>query len=536
MEKGQRITVVRAAGFLMVTMVLSRILGYLRDVFIYTQFGQNRITDAYNAAFSIPDFLYMLLVGGALSSAFIPVFSSYIATNREKEGWEVASIIFNWVMLLLTVGVTLGCIYMPQLIHLLVPGFDGRSLEMTIVLTRIMFAQVFFMCLSGISMGILNSYKHFTTPALGSVLYNLGIILGGLFLAVPIEHFWPGYGIAGFSVGVVIGSAINFLVQVPALKKVGIRYTFSFNFMHPGVKELILLIIPVIIGLSVSQINLFINQNLASGLPEGMVAALRTAQRIMQLPIGVFAIAIAVAVFPSLTAQFARHEDEDFKATASLGLRSVVFVTVPAAVGIAVLRVPIIRFMFEFKSGAFTHASTLATAEVLLYYCIGLFAYGAIHVLSRVFYSLHDTMTPVLAGIMAIAVNIGCSLLLVRFMAQDGLALAYSIAGIINMVVLLLLWQRKRGDIDGKNLLISFSKTVLTSTLMGLVVWLASFGCEAVFGVEAKIAQIIQIAVSIPVGVGVYMLIANLLKMEEADYVNKILKRRFRRSRVTPAE
>jgi len=529
MEQGQRSQVVKAAGLLMVTMIISRILGYLRDVFIYVQFGQNRITDAYNAAFSIPDFIYMILVGGALSAAFIPVFSSYIATGKEEEGWKVASIVFNWIAIFLTICLIIGYMFTPQLIRLLVPGFDPKAMEMTVSLTRIMFFQVIFMSLSGISMGILNSFKHFTSPAIGSVLYNLGIILGGLLLAVPIETIWPGYGIAGFSIGVVIGAAANFFVQVPALRRVGLKYSFSLDFKHPGVKRLLFLMAPVFIGLSVSQINLFINQNLASMLPEGIVAALRSAQRIMQMPIGIFAIAIAMAVFPSLTSQSARGEMKEFKQTASLGIRSVIYITLPCAVGIAVLRVPIIRFIFEFSGGHFTHQATLATADALLFYCIGLFAYGAIHVLSRIFYALQDTFTPVIAAVCSIGVNIAFSLLLVHPMAQGGLALAYSLAGIFNMMFLLYLLRRKTGSIDGKVLLISFCRIAVACAVMGGVGWAGAYGSEHLFGVYNKFTQGLQLILSIGPAVVVYLAITYLWKMEESKQVFAIIGRRFGR-------
>lgn len=530
MDKEQNATVARAAGFLMITMIASRILGYLRDVFIYNSFGQNRITDAYHAAFSIPDFLYMILVGGALSSSFIPVFSSYIAKDKE-EGWRVSSIILNWVMILLFIGVAIGIAFTPQLINLLVPGFNPEAMDLTIALTKIMFLQVFFMSLSGITQGILQSYKHFTSPAVGSVLYNVGIIAGGLILAGPIEKIWPGYGIAGFSLGVVFGAMINFLVQVPSLKKVGFRYYASFDLSHPGVKSILALMVPVFIGLSVSEINDFVSQALASDLEPGMLAALKTGQRLMQLPVGVFAIAIAVAVFPTMTAHVAKGEMEEFHQSASLGLRSVLFITVPAAVGLAVLRVPIVRFMYEFKGGAFTPEATLATADALLYYCIGLFAYGAIHVLSRMFYSLQNTMTPVFASVSSIIVNIGLSIALVGPMGHTGLALAYSLSGIFNMVLLLLLLKKKTGSVDEKNLLLSFSKIILASVMMAVAVYFTAQGCQNLLGVAGKGAQSLQLAVSIGIGAVVYAFITIGLKMDEADMVKGVLLRKFRRHR-----
>ncbi|MGI5825097.1 MAG: murein biosynthesis integral membrane protein MurJ, partial [Bacillota bacterium] len=346
MDNKAKSGVLQAANILMIAMLLSRLLGYVRDIIILAKFGQNSYTDAYNAAFSVPDTLYMLLVGGALSAAFIPIFSSYIARKEEEQGWKSVSIIFNWIMLLMVIGVTLGIILAPYFVKILVPGFDAATMHLTVCLTRIMFIQVIFMCFAGISTGILQSYKNFTAPAVGSVLYNVGIIVGGLVLMRPIEHFFPGYGIAGFSIGVVLGAFLNFFVQFRALLKIGIHYRFSFDTKDEGFRELIILIIPVLIGLGAQQLNLFVNQNLASGLDPGLLTALRNAQRIMQVPISIFGIAVGVAVFPTMTGLAATDKIREFKETMTMGIRTVVFVTIPASVGIAVLSTPIIRLLY----------------------------------------------------------------------------------------------------------------------------------------------------------------------------------------------
>ena len=521
----------------MVTMLASRLLGYVRDVIILAKFGQNRLTDAYNAAFSVPDLLYMLLVGGALSSAFIPVFSSYLAKNQELKGWRSISIIFNWIMVLLILGVTCGLIFTPQLVELMVPGFDAATKEMTVNLTRIMFFQVIFMSLSGISTGILQSYRSFTAPAVGSVLYNLGIIVGGLVLSAPIEHFFPGYGIAGFSVGVVLGAMLSFFVQFHALLKIGIHYSFTFDTKDEGFRELLVLIVPVFIGLAVSQLNLFVNQNLASGLSEGMVAALRSAQRIMQVPISVFGITVGVAFFPTMTALAAKNQIEEFKASLMMGIRTVIFITIPASVGLAVLREPAIRFMFEFSGGQFTGENTEQTAYALLFYCIGIFAYSVLHTLCRAFYSLKDTKTPVWVSVTSIVVNVVFSLILVRVMNQGGLALAYSIAGIFNVMLLLYLLRRKVGQIHGKSLVISTAKTIGVSAVMGLIVALAAWGFEAFLPMSNKILQIIQLLVCVGLGILVYAFVSLKIKMPEAEQVMDILRRKFRsKQKKTPPD
>ncbi len=294
----QRNKVARAAGTVAIAMIISRILGYLRDVFIYAQFGQNRITDAYQAAFSIPDFIYMILVGGALSASFIPIFSSYIAKGREDEAWETASIVLNVVCGGMLLFLSLAYLFAPQIVAVLVPGFDAAAMTLTVYLTRIMLLQVVFLGLAGIIAGILQSYKIFGPTAYGSVIYNLGIIVIGVAMSGYIEGIKPGFGISAFSIGVVVGAFCSFAVQAVALRKVGIRYHFSFNVRHPGFVKVILLMIPVFIGLSVSQFNLFINQNLASNLDDGLVAALRTAQRFMQLPVAIFAISSPSRCFP----------------------------------------------------------------------------------------------------------------------------------------------------------------------------------------------------------------------------------------------
>jgi len=515
--------VAKAAGILMVAMVASRVLGYVRDMVIYAYFGQNNLTDAYNAAFSIPDFLYYLLVGGALSSAFIPVFASYIATNKEEEGWRVASTIFNLMIILMLGGITLGIIFAPALVRLLVPGFTPENIALTVKMTRVMFFQTFFMALNGISMGILNSYQHFLAPAIGSVMYNLGIIVIGL-----IFSHYLNMGIMGFAIGVVFGAALNFAVQLPALLKLGLRYQFVIDLKHPGVRKIGTLFLPVLIGLSVTHLNLFVNQNLGSSLPSGMISALRVAQRIMQLPIGVFAVAIAVAVFPTLTGQAARAEREQFKQTTSLGLRNIFFITIPSAIGLIALKVPIVRLLFE--QGQFTSQDTEATAYALLFYCFGLFAYSALQLLNRVFYSLQDTLTPVLVGILTIFINIALNFLLIKPMAHGGLALAYSLAGIINMLLLLYIFRKKVGSIDGRRIVRSFVLTLGISAVMGFTAYQTAGLLESLVDVSTKLGQLLQVGVSITIGVLVFVFLAFFCKMEEGEMVKKILMRRLKKT------
>lgn len=518
MVRGEKIA--DAAGLLMFAMVVSRILGYVRDVLIYARFGQNNITDAYQAAFSIPDFLYLLLVGGALSSAFIPVFAGYLATDQEDEAWKVASIVFNFVIVLMLLGIGLGLVYTPQLMRLLVPGFDPPTMRLAVTLTRIMFVQAFFMALSGVTMGVLHSYRYFTATAAAAILYNLGIILVGWFLS-------PYLGIMAFSLGVVVGAMANFFVQLPPLLRRGLRYHFSFDLSHPGVRRLWQLMVPVLASLSVTQLNLFVNQNLASTLAPGLVAALRTAQRLMQLPVGTFAVALAVAAFPSLTAQAAQGKYAAYRHTLAQGLRSMFFLMLPATLGLMALGVPIVRLLFE--QGRFTPAATQATAYALLFYAVGIVAYGSLQLLNRAFYAVQDTATPMLVGMFTIALNIWLNLILIGRLGHGGLALAYSLAGIFNMVLLLFLLRRRLGPMGGRRLALSAAKSLVAALLAASAAWTVAGRLEPQVLLLGKLGQVQQVGAALAVALGVFLLAAVALRMEETGQAWQLVRRRLGR-------
>lgn len=514
--------VAKAAGIIMISMIVSRAVGYLRDVVIAYEFGQTRVTDAYFAAFTIPDYLYALLIGGALSSAFIPVFASYISTDREEEAWETASIVFNLSISLMLVGILFGVVWAPQLVHWIVPGFSPKFAALTVKLTRIMFAQALFMGLAGLSMGILNSYKHFLMPAIGSVLYNLITVVVGWVLAVYFN-----LGIMGFTLGVVLGAVANFAVQLPKLIQLGLKYRFSFDIHNPGVQKIFALMVPVLIGLSVTQFNVLVNQNLGSRLPPGIVSALKLASRLMQIPISTFGIAVAMAMFPTLTEFAAKNQMHEFKKNMSLAMRSIVFVCLPAAAGLIALRVPIVRVLYQL--GQFSDQATSVTAHALLFYSLGMIGYAAQQLLNRTFYALQDTWTPVAVGVLSIAINIVLNFSLIGPMGHGGLALAYSIAGIFMMVALLYLLRRKIGSINGRELLNSVARSLLTSAIMGLLVYFLALYLENTLDMSLKINQIIQVISGIGLGIGVYGAFAMVFKSEEALLAWSFFTRRFHR-------
>ena len=515
-DGGKRVA--KAAAFLIVTTIFARILGLARESILYSIFNANYMTDAYRAAFSIPDYVYMMLVGGALSSAFIPVFSSYIATDREDEGWLAASIVFNYIILFLFILITIAYIYTEWLIKRLVPGLPIQSVSLAVTMTHIMFLQTFFMVLNGIAMGILNCYNHFVTPAIGSLIYNVTIIIVGV-------AFYRQYGIVAFSYGVVAGAALDFIIQIPDLRKVGIRYHFSWNYSNPGFVQIISLMLPVMIGLGVVQLNPFVTQNLASNLGPGMISALDLAQKIMNLPIGIFATPIAIAVFPTLTVLIAKGEKNAFLRTNSLSLRAILLVSIPSSLGIMAIGEPLIEVLFKY--GNFTSTMAHIVYQALLYFCIGIFAYSAVQILNRSFYALKDTLTPIMASILTIGFNIILSIHMVEIWGIRGLALASSCSAIFNLLFLLIMLRIKAGPIGIRKIILSASISLTASLLMFLVVHYSTYFLIANMHLTIKLNQLLSLAIGIILGALVYMLLIYCFKLQESELLLGLIHNRF---------
>ena len=523
-KKKQHSSVLYAAGMLTIMMTISRILGFVRDISVSSMFGISWQADAYTAAFTIPDLIYFALVGGGLSSAFIPVFSSYLATDQDEDAHVMASTILNIVAIASMVLIAIGMVFTPQLIDIMVEFKHENAAEataLTIVLTRLMFAQCFFMCLAGISQGILQCYKEFTVPALGAVVYNIAIIVIGILLA---QHI----GIAGFTIGVVVGAALNLLLQIRSMRQYGFSYKLTLNLRHPGVKKFFLLFLPVVLGLSMNELNLLVSQRLASGLGGGVVYALKQAQRIMMLPVGIFAAAIGLSVFPTMTSHVARGEMKEYKQNLTMGLRTVIFITLPASVGLIALSHPVVRAMYQ--QGAVTTVQIELVSVILVYYCIGVVGYGAQQILNRGFYAVQDTKSPVLINVFVLLFNIIISIILVGPFTYRGLAMAYSLSGLLSMLVLGVALRFKIGQYGGKALVKSALQSIIASAVMGVAVYFVANGLEQILDLSSKLMQVLQVGIGITVGVVVYAAMAIVMRMEEAQQVLRIVKRKLRRS------
>ncbi len=522
-QKKKSTSVLYAAGMLTIMMTISRLLGFVRDISVSGMFGISWQADAYAAAFTIPDLIYFALVGGGLSSAFIPVFSSYLATNKEKDGYEMASTILNMVAAASLVLIAIGMVFTPQLVDLLT-HFQHADAEqataLTVLLTRIMFAQCFFMCLAGISQGILQCYKEFTVPALGAVVYNITIIVVGLLLAQYI-------GIMGFTIGVVLGAAFNLLMQIRAMRQYGFAYRPVMHLHHPGVKKFFMLFLPVMLGLSMNEFNLLVSQYLASTLGEGVVYAMKQAQRIMMLPVGIFASAIGLSIFPTMTSHVARGELDAYKKNLTMGLRTIIFIMLPASAGLMALSHPVVRAMYQ--QGAVTAEQVKLVSVILVFYCIGIVGYGAQQILNRGFYAVQDTKSPVLINVFVLLFNIVLSIVLVGPLRYQGLALSYSLTGLLSMLILGVFLRRKIGPFGGTALTKSVIQSMVASAVMAAVVYCTAAGLEQLLDMTNKLMQVGQVLVCIVVGLVVYAVMAIVMKMEEAHMVLSVIKRKVRR-------
>lgn len=513
--------VARAATIVMSAILVSRILGFLRERAVAEVFGRTAVTDVFFAAFALPDLMYQLLVGGALSSAFIPVFTQYLAQEDEKEAWYVASIFLNITVLALLLIMVLGVIFTPSLAPLVGIGFSGEQKELLVLLMRVTFPAVFFTALAGLSMGVLNSYQRFTLPAIGPIIYNLGQILGAYVLG-------PIVGIMGMAIGTIFGSMGNFAIQFPEVFRRGKKYYRpTVDLKHPGIRRMGQLMLPAIIGLSIAQINIIVSQNLASTLETGSIVALRLANRLMNFPLGIFAMGISTAIFPTLSRLIAKGEKSEFTRTLSFGLRVVFFITIPSAVGLAFLRVPIVRLLFE--SGEFTAVDTLATAHALLFYVPGLVAQAAIQVTTRGYYSLQDTVTPVKIGFVTVVLNFLLSIIFLRTtsLGAGGLALAFSISSFFNVVLAMSILGKKLGDLINLQLFKSITKATISSLFMGVAVFFSSSFLNVILPTDRKLGQLGQTFGAIVIAILVYFAMSAILKMDEVGFVFNLIKEKL---------
>jgi putative peptidoglycan lipid II flippase len=518
--------VAKSAGSVGIAVFSSRILGLVREQVMAVLFGAGTYMDAFVVAFRVPNLLRDLFAEGALSAAFVTVFTDFDQKKGPEATWRLANNVLLSLTLLLSLITLLGMIFSEEIIRIMAPDF-GRvegKIALTQLLTNIMFPFLVLISMAAVVMGILNTKGRFFIPAMASTFFNLGSIVGGLFFA-----WWaPSFGqppIVGMAIGTLMGGFLQLAIQLPSLKRCGFRWRPHLNLRDEGMRRIMILMIPAVIGLSSTQINIFINTNFAARCAEGSVSWLNYAFRLMQFPIGIFGVAISIATLPVIARQVSQGDMRALKSTYVSSLTMAFLLTIPASFGLAFLAKPIIRLIFE--HGRFNAADTLHTAESLAYYAIGLFAYSSIKITVPVFYALKDTKYPVMASFLAVITNIVFISFTLEAFQHKAIAFSTSITMIFNFIFLSAVLFRKVGGYDLRHLFKSFSKIVLASLLMGIAAFYIYQTLGAFLNQKGIVNEMVSLALAMAAAVLIYFVLIRWLGIQEINEVTGSLKRRF---------
>ncbi|MGH9658162.1 MAG: murein biosynthesis integral membrane protein MurJ, partial [Bryobacteraceae bacterium] len=516
----------------------SRLTGLAREIAMARLFGAGVANDAIVLGFRIPNLARDLFAEGALSSAFVPAFTRSLASEGRESAARLANLVATALVVVVGGLCALGMIFSPALVGLLAPQFAAvpGKFELAVTLTRIMFPFLLLVALAAQSMGVLNASNQFGIPALASTFFNAGSLGAGLAGALWIAPRMELDPIIGMAWGVVIGGAMQWLCQAPSMARAGFRFRPAMDWSDPGLRQVLSLMAPAILGNAAVQINVMVNTNFAAGITDaagqvinGPVSWLGYAFRFMQLPLGLFGVAIASATLPSISRSAAEGDLEEFRRRLARSLGMVFLLTVPSSVGLAVLGEPMIAAVYE--GGQFLPSDTRQTALALAGYSVGLAGYAAVKVLAPAFYALEDSRTPMVVSLVSIAINYAAASASVRSLGHTGLALTTSAVALFSFVALLARLRVKIGGVHGRAMLASLVKIALAAGVMGVVCAAASRWLEAGLGL-ARWARLANVAVTVPLGAAVFCGVARLLRVGELEAAWVALAQR-RKSRDT---
>ncbi len=515
--------IARAAGILGSATMLSRIMGMVRDMVVSRLFGAGLATDAFFAAFQIPNMLRRFFAEGALTSAFVPTFSATLSQDGEEKARELANTCFTLLTIIMAAITLAGILFSPLIVGLMFPGFQAvpGKFELTVLLNRLMFPYIFFISLVALCMGILNTVRHFFTPAISTVFLNISMIVAALCLRGFFEA-----PITALAVGVLIGGCVQLIMQLPVLWSKGFPVTPDFSFKSPEVRRIAVLMLPSIFGVGVYYLNIAVSAILASFLPQGSVSYLYYAQRLFEFPQGIFTVSVAQAVLPSMSRQAAEGDMAGMKETLSFGVRLTLFITIPAMAGLMACSTPV--FSLIFMGGAFNYETVANSALALMYYSMGLSFVALTRVLAPVFYALKDTKTPVYAAFISFVINFCVSIALMGPLKHGGLALATTVSAFCNMLLLFWFLRRKLGAFDGSRIMRTALKSTAASLPMATAVW---YSCSFVDWSQAghKLLKGSVLGGSILCGFILYMVTVKLLRSEEALDAVALLRRKLKK-------
>jgi len=519
------------AAFLVASLgLVSRFLGLVRDRILASKFGAGDVLDIYYAAFKIPDLIFNLLILGALSAAFIPVFTSLISNKKDNEAWKLVNKFISLTGLALILIVTVLFIFTPNIVDLIVFGFDDEKRNAITSLTRIMLGSPLLLGFSSILGGILNSHKKFFFYSLAPIFYNIGIIIGVTFL---VEIF----GISGLGYGVVLGALFHLLVQLPEVLRCGLKFKLDFNFKDKNLRKILVLMIPRTMGLAVVQINFLVVTILASTLESGSLAVFSLANNIQSVPLGLIGISFAVVAFPTLSCSWAQNNKKEFIASFSDVFEKIIFFIIPTSIIFIVLRAQLVRIILG--AGNFDWNDTILTFKALGIFSLSLFAQTLIPLLTRSFYAIQNTKTPFFIGLFSEAINLILALFLIKRYGIAGLIGAFSIATIINMLLLLIVLRKKVGSLNEKSIIQKIWRVMGASIAMMIGIQATKYLVAFVLGtfkfsifgqainMYTLLGVLLQTGASLLVGFVLFYLASRILKIEELDYFIGFLKRKI---------
>ncbi len=520
-SENERVTA--AAGVVGSATLISRILGAVRDIIIASFFGAGLASDAFIAAFRIPNMVRRMFGEGSMNIAFVPVFTDCLIHHGRAEADRLATSGLRLLTLVLLLVSMIAIVLAPWLVHLTAPGFAklAPKFALTVHLTRIMIPYILFIGLVALCMGILNVFGHFAAPALAPACLNVAMIaavtIAGLFISSETVL------IKWLALGVLMGGVLQLGLQVPFLIQYKVAFWRSTQLWHPDIKPILLMMGPALFGAAVYQINSLVMTLLGSLLPQGSISYLYYADRLVQFPLGIFAIAMATAVLPSLARQASARQWQALHSTFAHAIRLVFFITIPSMVGLIVLRQPIVALLFQ--RGAFDAQAVRLTASALLYYGIGLWAFAAVRIVLNTFYALKDTRTPVRMAVLSIGANVILGLALMGPMQHNGLALALSMASMLHLVLLTVALRKKLGPLGWRSIAVSLARSALCAAIMGLCVWHLA-GWLLPDGGHHRIGLPAGLAVCIIGGVAVFGALAHGLQVPELKSVMHMVTKR----------
>ncbi|OGF31226.1 murein biosynthesis integral membrane protein MurJ [Candidatus Falkowbacteria bacterium RIFOXYD2_FULL_35_9] len=513
----QKISSIASAAFIIALAgVFSRVLGVIRDRVLAGQFGAGSTLDMYYTAFRIPDLVFNFIVFGAISAGFIPIFSKLLKNEEDKDystnkqAWDFVSNVINVFSVLLLVVTVIILIFADKIVPLISPGFSDNQMAITSTLTKIMFLSPILLGISGIVGGVLQTYKRFFVYSLAPIMYNFGIIIGAIWLV-------DWFGINGLAWGVVLGALLHLLIQVPLLSKFGYKFHFIFKFKDSNLREISTLMIPRVLGLVTTQVNLIVITIFSSLIAVGSITVFNFANNLQGFPLALVGISFAIAAFPTLSRLYNENKILEFKKSFIQTARMIFFLILPLSAVFIVLRVQIVRVVLG--SGVFNWQDTLLTADALGIFAVSLFAQSLIPLLARSFYSMHNTITPFIAGLSGAIINLILAFTLPSKYGFLGLIIAFTISSIVNFLVLFIAFRIKIGKLNDPKIIISFVKVVFASFIMGGAMYYLKIPIARYFDLQSFWGILMQSLVLFLIGLIVYLMVCQTLRCPELKMI-----------------